>query len=141
MSAFLVKTEPSTYSFGDLVRDNRTTWDGISNPTALIHLRSMMAGDSIVVYHSGKDKAVVGIAEVARGPYPDPTLDDARRVVVDLVVREAATTPVALAMFRTDPILKSADLVRNSRLSVMPLSAAQYARVRSLAGLGQRRGR
>ena len=141
MSAFLVKTEPSTYAFADLLRDRRTTWDGISNATALIHLRSMKRGDSILVYHSGTDKAVVGLAEVARGPYPDPRLDDPKRVVVDLVAKEAVKVPVALGTFRTDAILKSSALVKNSRLSVMPLSDAQYARVLSLAGLGSRRGR
>ena len=141
MGAFLVKTEPSTSSFDDLLRDQRTTWDGVSNPLALIHLRSMKRGDSIVVYHSGKDKAVVGFAEVARGPYPDPKLADPKRVVVDLVARGAVTTPVALATFRADAVLKSTDLVKNSRLSVMPLSPAQYARVLALAGAAPKRGR
>ena len=141
MGAFLVKTEPSTYSFDDLLRDQRTTWDGVSNPLALIHLRSMKRGDSIVVYHSGKDKAVVGFAEVARGPDPDPTLEDPKRVVVDLVARDAAAAPVALAAFRADAVLKATDLVKNSRLSVMPLSPAQYARVLALAGAAPKRGR
>ena len=141
MSAFLVKTEPSTYSFEDLLRDRRTTWDGVSNPLALIHLRTMKQGDAIVVYHSGKDKAVVGLAEVARGPYADPQLADPKRVVVDLVARGAVATPVALATFRADAVLKSTDLVKNSRLSVMPLSDAQYARVLALAGAAPQRGR
>ena len=141
MGAFLVKIEPSTYSFDDLLRDQRTTWDGVSNPLALIHLRSMKRGDSIVVYHSGKDKAVVGFAEVARGPYPDPKLEDSKRVVVDLVARDAAAAPVALAAFRADAVLKATDLVKNSRLSVMPLSPAQYARVLALAGAAPKRGR
>ena len=141
MSAFLVKTEPSTYSFEDLLRDRRTTWDGVSNPLALIHLRTMKQGDAIVVYHSGKDKAVVGLAEVARGPYADPQLADPKRVVVDLVARGALATPVALATFRADAVLKSTDLVKNSRLSVMPLSDAQYARVLALAGAAPPRGR
>lgn len=141
MSAFLVKTEPSTYSFEDLLRDRRTTWDGVSNPLALIHLRTMKQGDAIVVYHSGKDKAVVGLAEVARGPYADPQLADPKRVVVDLVARGALATPVALATFRADAVLKSTDLVKNSRLSVMPLSDAQYARILALAGVAPKRGR
>ena len=141
MSAFLVKTEPTTYSFEDLLRERRTTWDGVSNPLALIHLRTMKQGDAIVVYHSGKDKAVVGLAEVARGPYADPKLADPKRVVVDLVARGAVITPVALATFRADAVLKSTDLVKNSRLSVMPLSDAQYARILALAGVAPKRGR
>lgn len=141
MSAFLVKTEPSTYSFEDLLRERKTTWDGVSNPLALIHLRTMKRGDSIVVYHSGKDKAVVGFAEVACDPYPDPKLADPKRVVVDLIARDAATTRVALAAFRADAVLKSTDLVKNSRLSVMPLSDAQYARALALAGVAPKRGR
>ena len=141
MSAFLVKTEPSTYSFEDLLRDQRTTWDGVSNPLALSHLRAMKRGDAIVVYHSGKDKAVVGFAEVTRAPYADPKLADPKRVVVDLVARGTVATPLALATFRTDAVLKSTVLVKNSRLSVMPLSDAQYARVVALAGIAPKRGR
>ena len=131
--AFLVKTEPSQYSFSDLVRDHLTTWDGISNPLALIHLRAMRRGDAVAVYHSGGEKSVVGIAEVARDPYPDPKLGNPKRVVVDLVPLRALPQPVSLAEFREDEILRTSDLVRLTRLSVMPLTDAQLRRLLALA--------
>ena len=132
------------YSFADLVRDGRTTWDGISNALALIHLRSMQRGDTVAVYHSGAEKAVVGLAEVARGPYPDPRLPElqaAKRVVVDLAAVKRLTEPVTLADFREDEVLRTSELVRISRLSVMPLTDAQLRRLLSIAGspAGRRR--
>ena len=84
VSAFLFKTEPSTYSFADLSRDKRAVWDGVANPLALIHLRKVERGDTIVVYHSGKEKAAVGLAVAIGGSYPDPKLEDPKLVVVDL---------------------------------------------------------
>jgi len=138
--AFLVKTEPTEYSFADLVRDHHTTWDGITDPLALIHLRSMRRGDTVAVYHSGRDRAVVGIAEVACDPYPDPKLGDPRRVVVDLVPRRALHSPVTLDDFRSDPVLQTADLVRLTRLSVMPLTDAQLRRLLAMASSPARSG-
>lgn len=137
MPAFLVKTEPSSYSFTDLVRARHTTWDGVSNALALIHLRTMRRGDTVAVYHSGAEKAVVGLAEVASDPYPDPKLPEleaARRVVVDLVPLRPLTKPVTLADFRHDEVLVASELVRNSRLSVMPLTGAQMRRLLAIAG-------
>ena len=133
MPAFLIKTEPSEYSFDDLVRDHHTTWDGVSNALALIHLRSMRRGDTVAIYHSGRDKAVMGLAEVTRDPYPDPGLGDPKRVVVDLVPRRALPTPVSLADFREDAVLRTSELVRISRLSVMPLTDAQLRRLLAIA--------
>jgi predicted RNA-binding protein with PUA-like domain len=135
MAHWLFKTEPSEYSYADLARDKRVVWEGVSNNTALIHLRAVKKGDTVVVYHSGKDKAAVGLAEVTRGTYADPKLGDAKRVVVDLKPVRAFPAPVPLADFRTDAVLKTTELVRISRLSVMPLTAAHHARVLERAGV------
>jgi predicted RNA-binding protein with PUA-like domain len=138
MAVFLFKTEPSDFSWSDLVRDKRVVWEGVGNATALIHLRTVKKGDSVVIYHTGNEKRAVGLATVTRGAYPDPRLEDPRRVVVDLKPAREFPKPVALATFRADPVLKSTELVRISRLSVMPLADAQFARVRELAGIPQR---
>jgi predicted RNA-binding protein with PUA-like domain len=134
MATFLFKTEPTAYAYERLARDGHCTWDGVSNALALIHLRTVKQGDTVVIYHSGKDKAAVGLARVTRGAYPDPGLGDPRRVVVDLAPARAFTRPVPLAAIRTDTTLKSMELVRNSRLSVMPITAAQAERLASLGG-------
>ena len=133
MATFLFKTEPSDYSFADLERDGHVVWEGVSNATALIHLRNVKQGDTVAIYHTGNEKAVVGIAVVARGAYADPKLDDPRRVVVDLKPKAPLAHPVALATFRADAVLATTELVRISRLSVMPITAAHLARVLALA--------
>jgi predicted RNA-binding protein with PUA-like domain len=127
--SFLFKTEPTEYSYADLVRDKRAVWDGISNALALIHLRKVAKGDTVVIYHSGPDKAAVGLATAVSGAYPDPRLDEPRRVVVDLKPTKKLKHPVPLGTFKTDPVLRTVDLVRISRLSVMPLSARQLERI------------
>lgn len=134
MAYWLFKTEPSDYSFADLARDRRVVWEGVRNPTALGHLRAVKKGDVVAIYHTGSEKSVVGLAEVTRGAYPDPKLGDPKRVVVDLKPVRALPAPVPLADFRVDPVLKTTELVRISRLSVMPLSPAHYARVLERAG-------
>jgi predicted RNA-binding protein with PUA-like domain len=131
---FLFKTEPSTYSYQDLARDKRAVWDGVSNPLALKHLRSVRKGDRVVVYHTGDERAAVGVAVATSGPYPDPKLGDPKRVVVDLAPERELGEPVPLSAFRTDAVLKSSDLPRLPRLSVMPLTDAQLQRVLKLAG-------
>jgi predicted RNA-binding protein with PUA-like domain len=133
-AAFILKTEPSSYSFQDLVRDKRTVWDGISNPTALKNLRAVEKGDILLIYHTGDEKQVVGLAHATSAAYPDPKLGDPRRVVIDIAADQALPKPVALAAFRADAVLKTTDLVRLSRLSVVPLNAVQLARVKKLAG-------
>src|SRR5262245_27724232 len=134
MPYWLFKTEPSEYSFDDLTRDRSVVWEGVSSPAALIHLRGGKKGDTVVVYHSGKDKAAIGLAEVTRGPYPDPKIGGPRRGVGDLRPARAFAARVPLAGFRSGPVLKTTELVRISRLSVMPLSAAHFARVLERAG-------
>jgi len=134
MSYWLFKTEPDDYSYADLVRDLRVVWEGVRNPTALGHLARVEKGDLVAFYHTGKEKSVVGLAEVTRGAYPDPKLGNPKRVVVDLKPVRALKIPVPLADFRIDPVLKTTELVRISRLSVMPLSKAHFARVLERAG-------
>jgi predicted RNA-binding protein with PUA-like domain len=134
MSYWLFKTEPDDYSYADLARDQHVVWEGVRNPTALGHLGRVEKGDRVAFYHTGKEKAVVGLAEVTRGAYPDPKLGNPKRVVVDLKPVRALKAPVPLADFRIDPILKTTELVRISRLSVMPLSKAHFARVLERAG-------
>ena len=126
MNRWLLKTEPSTYAWADLVRERRATWDGVSNPTALGHLRAMRKGDEAFVYHTGEEKAIVGIARVASDPYPDPKLSDPKRVVVDLEPVRALKAPVTLASVKVDKRFADFALVRISRLSVMPVTAAQW---------------
>jgi predicted RNA-binding protein with PUA-like domain len=132
MAHWLLKSDPETYGFADLERDRRTTWDGVSNPQALIYLRQMKKGDAVLVYHSGADKAVIGRATVVRGPYPDPKLSDPKRVVVDLAAGPRLAEAVSLATLRADPAFHDLGLVRQSRLSVMPVTPAQWKRLLAL---------
>ena len=129
MPSFLFKTEPTEYSYADLVRHKRTVWNGVSNALALIYLRQVRKGDAIVIYHSGGEKRAVGLAIAASNPYPDPKLKDPKRVVVDLKLDRPLAKPVPLTTFKTDAVLRTVNLVRISRLSVMPLSAAQLKRL------------
>ena len=126
MNHWLLKTEPSTYSYADLAREQVTTWDGVSNPTALRHLRAMRNGDQALVYHTGDEKAVVGIARIVSNPFPDPALRDPKRVVIDLAPVRALPKPIALAAVKADPRFAQFALVRISRLSVMPVSPEEW---------------
>lgn len=123
---WLLKTEPDSYSYGDLERDGETTWDGVTNPVALKNLREMKTGDRAIVYHTGDERSAVGIAKVAKGPYPDPKSGNPKRVVVDLVPVAALKTPVTLAEIKALAIFANSPLVRQGRLSVVPLDAAQW---------------
>lgn len=115
------------------MRNRRATWDGISNATALIRLRTVRKGDDVVIYHTGGEKRAVGLARATSAAYADPKLDDPKRVVVDIAPERAFESPVSLAAFRADALLAKTDLVRISRLSVVPLSAEQLKRVLKLA--------
>jgi len=130
---WLVKQEPEDYAWTDFVRDGRTAWTGVRNYAARIHLKAMRAGDEVLFYHSGDAKAVVGLARVVRTAYPDPTADEDVWVAVDLAPVEALPAPVTLAQVKADAALQQIALVRQSRLSVMPLRAAEFARIRRLA--------
>ncbi len=130
---WLFKSDPDTYSFDDLERDGRTGWDGVSNSLALKHLRSARRGDQALIYHTGDEKAVVGLAEVVSDAYPDPKQKDPRLVVVDLEARERLARPVSLDEIKKQAALKNFDLVRLPRLSVMPVSEAQWNAIMKLA--------
>lgn len=133
MARFLVKTEPSTYSFADLQKDKRTVWDGVSNPVALKHLATIKKGDTVIVYHTGDEKQCVGLAEAVSDPYPDPKLNDPKRPVIDLAPDRALPTPVTLAQVKADAVLRITPLARLPRLSVMPFSEAEFKRLMGLA--------
>ncbi len=135
MARFLVKTEPSTYSFDDLRREKKAVWDGVANPVALKHLATIRKGDTVVVYHTGDEKQAVGLATAASDAYPDPKAKDPKVVVVDLKPERALPKPVTLAQVKADAVLKSTDLARLPRLSVMPFSEEQFARLMKLAGV------
>jgi predicted RNA-binding protein with PUA-like domain len=129
---WLVKTEPSTYAWGDLVREARTRWDGVRNFAARGHLGGMRAGDLVLVYHSGDERAVVGVARVAREAYPDPSAREGSWLAVDLEPVKAVARPVALAEIKAEAALRGIPLVRQARLSVMPLPEEAFERILDL---------
>ena len=135
MPTFLLKTEPGTFAFADLVRDGGCVWDGVTNAQALINLRAMSKGDDVLVYHTGDEKQIVGLAKVSRGAYPDPKQDNEKLVVVDLKPVKAAKSPMTLAAIKADPRFKEFLLVKNSRLSVMPVPAPLDKLIRAATGL------
>jgi predicted RNA-binding protein with PUA-like domain len=128
---WLLKTEPGTYSYDDLEREGRAVWDGVTNPVALKNLRAMKAGDRAFVYHTGDERAVVGRAEVVKTAYPDPRGDNDRLVVVDLKATGRLARPVTLDEIKKLPVFADSPLVRQGRLSVVPLTAAQVTAIES----------
>lgn len=122
-ATFLAKTEPGTYSFEDLEREGKTPWNGVRNPEARKNLRAMRAGDRVLVYHSGRTPAIVGLAEVVKEAYPEPGAEEWSAVDVKPVRR--LKRPVTLSELREVPALQDWALLRRSRLSVVPVSAAQ----------------
>ncbi|HXI20782.1 MAG TPA: EVE domain-containing protein [Gemmatimonadales bacterium] len=131
---WLLKTEPTTYSFDRLRREGRTVWDGVRNNLALSHMRGMKQGDQVLIYHTGAEKAVVGLARVSRPAYPDPGQDDPKLVVVDLEPEAPLPQPVPLAAIRGEPALAALPLVRMPRLSVMPVPSEAWKRILTMAG-------
>lgn len=134
VNRWLVKSDPDEYSARDLARDGRTVWDGVTNPLALRHLRSMAAGDEVLIYHTGGEKAVVARARVASAPRPDPRDRTGKAYVVDLEFVAPLPRPISLVEIRKQAALADFDLVRISRLSVMPVSAAHWTKLMELAG-------
>jgi predicted RNA-binding protein with PUA-like domain len=130
---WLLKTEPSAYSWARLVDEGATVWDGVKNALALKHLAAVATGDEALVYHTGDEKAAVGIARVTRGAYPDPKQKDPRLVVIDLKPLRSLARPVSLAEMRADRKLAGFDLLRLPRLSVMPVSAAHWQEIMRMA--------
>lgn len=125
-SYWLVKQEPETYSWSDFLSDGGTDWTGVRNYQARNNLREMKTGERVLFYHSGKDKAVVGLAEVVKSAYPDPTADDEQWVAVDLKPIKALRNPVPLAAIRYDKRLSQLPLIRQSQLSVMSLTKDEF---------------
>lgn len=120
---WLLKTEPSTYSWDDLVRDKTTTWDGVNNPVALTHLAAMKRGDDVLIYHTGKEKAVVGLARVT-------SAKDSKLPAVEIEAVRPLSRPVPLAEIKADAVFAQSPLVRQGRLSVVPLTNEQFARLK-----------
>lgn len=136
MNYWIAKSEPDVYPWAQLVADGRTAWTGIRSAEARNNLRLARVGDRVLFYHSQVGKAVVGVAEVCREAYPDPTAEgDPRWLAVDLAPLQALPQPVTLAAFRADPLLAETKLVKQGRVSVSPVTQAQYERVCALGGL------
>jgi len=133
MNYWLVKSESEAYSWFDLLKDGRTAWTGVRNFAARNHLRAMKTGDVVCFYHSGEEKSVVGLARVTQEAYPDPTADEGNWSAVDLAPVKALTKPVTLAQIKADKILKEMVLVKQSRLSVMPVTHEQFTRLLELS--------
>ena len=135
MKYWLLKSEPSTWSWDDQVKKKVTNWDGVRNHQAANNLKAMTAGDRAFFYHSNEGKEIVGIVEIVKEAYPDPSDDKGRFVMVDVRALEALPRPVTLAQIRDTPALQDMALIRQSRLSVMPVSAPEWKAICRLGGL------
>lgn len=135
MAYWLVKSEPEKYSWERFTKEKKTFWDGVRNYQARNNLQAMQKGDLVLFYHSNEGKEVVGIAKVVKEHYPDPTTDETGWVVVDLALHKALKRPVGLAEIKADKLLQQIALVRNGRLSVMPLTEVEYERLLELGGM------
>ncbi len=129
MRYWLVKSDPDTYSFPDLVKEGKTSWDGVRNYAARNFLREMKKGDLVLIYHSGGESAVKGLAVVSQSPYPDPTADDETWVSVGLKAGKVLPHPVTLSRIKKEPSLKDIPLIKISRLSVMPVTKDHYEKI------------
>jgi predicted RNA-binding protein with PUA-like domain len=129
---WILKTEPTSYAYADLERDGATRWDGVTNRQALKHIRSMQEGDCVLIYHTGKEKAVVGEATVTTDPYDDPDAVDAGLAVVDIAPKGGLPSPVPLSRIKADRHFADMALVRQGRLSVVPATKTQWERIRRM---------
>lgn len=132
MAFWLFKQEPDCYSLTDLERDGETLWDGVTNALALKHLRSVRPGDQVFFYHTGREKAVVGVMEIAGEPQPDPKQDNEKLVAVPVRMVKRFAKPVPLAVLKADPLFAEWELIRLARLSVMPCPAEIWERIQTL---------
>jgi predicted RNA-binding protein with PUA-like domain len=130
---WLFKTEPSVYSYQQLMKDKKTVWDGVGNNLALKNLRDIDRGEQIFIYHTGDEKAAVGVAKALSKAYPDPEKKDPKLLVVDIEPIRELARPVTLAQVKAHPKLKNFDLVRNSRLSIMKVSDEQWEIMEAMA--------
>jgi predicted RNA-binding protein with PUA-like domain len=134
MAHWLLKSEPSAYSWSRLVKDKHTSWTGVRNPQASLNLKAMKPGDRCFFYHSGEGKEIVGIAEVVKPAYPDPTDKTGKAVTVDIKAVQPVGQPVTLAAIKADPKFKDFKLVRQSRLSVVPVSGEHWKLLMKMSG-------
>ena len=141
MAVFLLKTEPNVYSYDDLVRDKRTHWDGVANPAAQMAMRSIVKGDEVLFYHTGKERRIAGLAKIVRGAYPDPehpgltAKGDLKRVLVDLEPMKKANGDATLAAIKADDRFAEFALVKQSRLSAMEVPTALANAIKKMACL------
>lgn len=133
MAHWLIKSEPNKYAWDDLVREGRTIWDGVRNHSAAINLRAMKRGDPVFFYHSNLGKEIVGIAEIVREHYPDPKDESERFPAVDVAPVAPLARPVTLAAIKVDDQLAGIELLRQSRLSVVPIRDTEWARIMILS--------
>ncbi|HOP75816.1 MAG TPA: EVE domain-containing protein [Bacillota bacterium] len=133
MSYWLLKTEPESFSYDDLVRSGRERWNGVRNFRALKNMREMHPGDQAFIYHTGKEKAIVGVGQVVSEPYPDPDETDSRYIVIDVAPGYRLNRPVTLKEIKADPAFHEWELVTQPRLSVMPVTPEHWARVHEMA--------
>jgi predicted RNA-binding protein with PUA-like domain len=133
MNYWLVKQEPEEFSWSELVREGDTSWTGVRNAQARNYLQAMELGDVVLFYHSGKDKMIVGVAKVTRRAYPDRTADEGDWLAVNIAPHKSLPLPISLGKIKADPILKDMTLVKQSRLSVMPVVRAHVERIAELA--------
>ena len=133
MSYWILKTEPTAYSYDRLEKEKTAVWDGVANPVALKNLKAMEKGDELMIYHTGGEKSVIGTASVAKEAYPDPKAGNPSMVVIDIKVGKRLAKPVTLAQIKADATFAEMALVRQGRLSVVPATAAQWKRLLALA--------
>jgi len=135
MAYWLLKTEPDCYAWDQLVRDKRTAWDGVTNAAALKNIRAMKKGDLALIYHTGDQRAAVGIAQIFSNPYPNPSEEDDRLVVVDIKPQRKLPQPVSLAEIRADKAFAGWDLLRIGRLSVVPVPEPMWKHLLELSAI------
>ena len=134
MAYWLLKSEPIEYSYDNLEQDGRSVWNGVKNPLALKYIRTMQPTDQALIYHTGKERQVVGVAEIVTLPYPDPALDNPLRVVVDVRAVRSLPQPVTLAQIKQSGNFTDFDLIRLPRLSVVPVPTQYWQQILQLAG-------
>jgi len=133
MAYWLLKTEPQDYSYQDLEKAGHAVWDGVKNALALKYLRTMQPQDEALIYHTGKERAVVGVAQILTPPYPDPALNDLKLVVVEIKARRSLPTPVTLVQIKQTECFKDFDLIRLPRLSVVPVTKQHWQQIMQIA--------
>lgn len=129
---WLLKTEPNEYSYADLEKENTAVWDGVKNALALKNMRTMLPGEEVFIYHTGKERQIIGIAEVVSKAYPDPKLNDIKRLVIDIRAVRKLTEPISLNQIKQDENMKGFDLLRLPRLSIVPVSPQHWQRLLDL---------